>query len=237
MRLLKLSLLAAVATVGLSGVAFAEDIKPTWALNADVTSDYVFRGVSQTGRYDPAVQGGLDLGYGIAYAGTWASNVKFGDGTDAEVDLYGGIKPKLGPVQLDLGAVYYAYPGAPTVDDVPYWEFKALGSVPAGPLTLGAAFYYSPDFTFTPGVTAHGYYYEANAAFSPIKNVTASGAVGRQEISNSTADYTTWNLGLTWAFAPHFSIDARYWDTNKHSFSAYNSYGSKGVVTLKVTYP
>jgi uncharacterized protein (TIGR02001 family) len=63
------------------------------AANIGVTSDYIFRGVSQNAR-SPAVQGGLDLSYGIFYAGVWASAVKFGDNSpfypfkaSAEVDL------------------------------------------------------------------------------------------------------------------------------------------------------
>ena len=87
------------------------------------TSDYVFRGISQTDN-DPTIQGGLDFSYGILYAGAWASGLDFGgtqapgDGLDAqvEIDWYGGIKPTwnspLGTVNLDFGVIYYSYPGA-----------------------------------------------------------------------------------------------------------------------------
>jgi uncharacterized protein (TIGR02001 family) len=232
MKFLKLSLCAAAASLTLGGAAFAQTA-PTWSVNADVTSDYVFRGVSNTGAYDPAVQGGIDLGMGIGYVGTWASNVKFGDGTDAEIDLYGGIRPKLGVVSFDFGAIYYGYIGAPKADDVPYWEFKGAASVPAGPATLGAAVYYSPDFTFTPGVTAHAVYYEANAAIPIVPNVTLGGAVGRQTIAEGFSDYTTWNAGVTWAFAKHLSLDTRYWDTNVVG----KIYGPRVAVTLKAVFP
>jgi len=238
MNLLKLSLCAAVASVGLGGAAFAQSA-PSVTANLAVTSNYVFRGFSQVGAYDPAVQGGVDASMGIAYAGAWASNVKYGNGTDAEVDLYGGIKPSYGGFNFDLGAIYYLYPGQPSkaslaYADENYIEFKGAVSHAAGPLTLGAAVYYSPDFTFTPGVDADGVYYEGNASFSPVENVTVSGAVGHQYIDLPGASYTTWNLGSTWQFAKNFSIDARYWDTDVTGLKAA---GPRGVVTLKATYP
>ena len=77
----------------------AEVRKLVVTFNLDGTSDYVFRGVSQTDN-DPTIQGGADLSYGILYAGVWASGLDFGDdptvsGSDAqiEIDWYGGIKP------------------------------------------------------------------------------------------------------------------------------------------------
>src|SRR5690606_36691931 len=59
-----------------------------------LTTDYVFRGFSQTDQ-EPAVQGTVDVTYGMLYAGVFATNVDFNDGVEAsiELDLYAGIKP------------------------------------------------------------------------------------------------------------------------------------------------
>ena len=90
MKVTKIALAAAAATVALSGAAMAEELKLSYNLGA--TSDYVFRGVSQT-QEDPAIQGGIDATYGIGYAGVWASNVDFGaDDPTAEIDLYAGVR-------------------------------------------------------------------------------------------------------------------------------------------------
>ena len=43
-----------------------------------------------------------------------------------------------GPVTLDLGVIYYGYVDQPSGSHEDYWEFKAAGSIPAGPATLGA---------------------------------------------------------------------------------------------------
>ena len=67
MKLLRLALCAGAATIAMGGAALADDA-PTIAFNVGVTSDYVFRGVSQTNE-GGAVQGGVDISGGVAYAG------------------------------------------------------------------------------------------------------------------------------------------------------------------------
>ena len=92
----------------------AEERKFTWSFNIDGTSDYIFRGISQTDN-DPAIQGGLDASYGILYAGWWASQLDFEaalNDAQVEMDWYGGIRPKWHNINFDFGVIYYSYPGA-----------------------------------------------------------------------------------------------------------------------------
>ena len=230
MKLLKIMLASAAATVALSGAAMADELK--LAYNIGVTSDYVFRGVSQT-QEDPAVQGGVDATYGMGYAGVWASNVDFGSkNPSTEVDFYAGVKPTVGDTSLDLGVIYYSYtkdkgltPGAYS-----YVELKAAASRTFGPATLGAAVYYSPEF---PGKTGHATYGELNASVPVAKKLTLSGAIGRQNIQKAS-DYTTWNLGGTYALNDKFSLDIRYWDTDEHSFG--QVYHSRVAATIKAAF-
>src|SRR5512138_110851 len=106
MRTLKLALVAAVGSLALAGAAHAaDDTGPSFAFNIGANTDYVFRGFSQTDE-DPSVFGGIDATIGLGYAGVWVSNVDFGNGTDAEFDLYAGVKPTMGPVSFDLGVIY-----------------------------------------------------------------------------------------------------------------------------------
>jgi uncharacterized protein (TIGR02001 family) len=221
-------LLPALAILAMAGSAAAQD-GPSFDFNVGAASDYVFRGVSQTDE-NPQVFGGADLSVGKFYAGVWASNVDFNDTTDAEFDLYAGIKPTLGLVSLDLGVLYYGYVDQPSGADLDYFEFKAAGSVPLGPATLGAQVYYSPDYYA--GVD-HGLYYEVNGSFSPTEKVSFSAALGRQEVSGS-GDYTTWNAGVGYALTDHLGLDLRYHDTDKHSFG--DIYGGRAVISLKATF-
>lgn len=210
MRTLKIALTAAVGSLALTGAAQAQDEGPSFSFNVAGYSDYVFRGFSQTDE-DPALQGGVDASFGIGYAGAWASTVDFGDSTDVEFDLYAGVKPTVGAVTLDLGVIYYGYADQPSGADYDYWEFKAAGSVPAGPASVGVAVYYSPEFF---GDTGDAWYYEANAAVSiPDTRFSLSGAIGRQEV-DLASDYTTWNAGVGVALTDNLSLDVRYWDTN-----------------------
>lgn len=195
-------------TVG-AGAAQAQ-AAPEVAFNIGVVSDYVFRGASQSNE-DPALQGGVDATFGNGfYAGTWASMVDFGDGTDAEVDLYGGYRTEAAGYALDFGVVGYLYVNEPGPADYNYVEFKAAASRAVGPATLGAVVYYSPDFY---GADDEATYLEANAAFALAEKWSLSGAVGHQWLDVND-DYTTWNLGLAYALTDHLAVDVRYHDTD-----------------------
>jgi uncharacterized protein (TIGR02001 family) len=114
------SVLALLGMVGAAGVAMAEETSPhTLTGNVSLTSDYIFRGISQTGG-DPAIQGGLDYAHSSGfYVGTWASNVGWiedyqgYDSGNIEIDLYGGFRSGIGETGLsyDLGIIGYFYPG------------------------------------------------------------------------------------------------------------------------------
>lgn len=233
MRTLKLALAAAAASLCFAGAASAQEASgPTFSFNLGAATDYVFRGFSQTDE-DPQVFGGVDVGYGIAYGGVWVSNVDFLDSTDAEFDLYAGIKPAVGPVTFDLGVIYYGYvdKGASNYD---YWEFKAAASIPAGPATLGVATYYSPNFF---GVADDAFYYEANAAIAiPDTKFSITGALGRQE-QDGGLDYTTWNVGVGFALTDHVSFDVRYWDTDASKTDDPLGYGdARAVAGIKLVW-
>jgi uncharacterized protein (TIGR02001 family) len=86
----------------------------TFTGNMSLVSDYRFRGISQTFK-KPALQGGFDYSHETGfYAGNWNSNVNEGAGFpngNLEMDFYGGWKKTWGDWGLDVGAIYYYYPG------------------------------------------------------------------------------------------------------------------------------
>jgi len=127
------------AMLASSGLASAGDIEA----NVTLSTDYVFRGFSQTNE-DPAISGGLDYGFeGGFYVGTWLSNVNFGEGsnTSTEIDLYAGYGFDVSEnVALDFSYVYFVYPGE--TDSLNYSEFVA--SVSFSDLSFGLV--YSPDY-------------------------------------------------------------------------------------------
>lgn len=230
MRTLKLALAATAASLCFAGAAQAQDEGPSFAFNIGAATEYVFRGISQTDE-DPQVFGGVDATIGMGYVGVWASNVDFGNGTDAEYDIYAGIKPTVGAVTFDLGVIYYGYIDSPGGSNQDYVEAKVAASVPAGPATLGAAVYYSPEFF---GDTGDAWYYEINAAVTiPDTKVSLSGALGRQDIEVGPG-YTTWNAGIGYALTDNVGLDLRYWDTAKDKFGDISE--GRVVAGIKVSF-
>jgi uncharacterized protein (TIGR02001 family) len=82
--------------------------------NLGIFSDYRFRGISQTNK-KPAIQGGVDFAHSSGfYLGNWNSNVDSTQytGANIEMDFYGGWKATFGEFGLDIGGIYYYYPGS-----------------------------------------------------------------------------------------------------------------------------
>lgn len=231
MKILKLALCAAAASAALSSAALAQDA-PAVSFNVGATTDYLFRGLSQTGG-DAAGFAGADVSSGMVYGGVWASGVGF---ADAEVDLYAGIKPVVGPITFDLGAIYYAYVNETVPGQAAYWEGKLAASVAAGPGSIGAAVYYSPEFF---GETGDATYYELNTSF-PFRTVSFSAAVGVQTLKKSVygvSDYATWNAGVTVPVNDVLAFDVRYVGTDSDAFIAgVGANADKVIATLKATF-
>lgn len=117
-----LRLLSGLVALGLATAAAAQTAS-RWSVSGNLagTSDYLFRGLSQTSR-DPALQGGLEAAHASgAYLGAWASNVSWlSDLSSAaapvsnslEVDAYAGWRGNLGDaLKFDAGLYTYYYPG------------------------------------------------------------------------------------------------------------------------------
>ncbi|MBT8120048.1 MAG: TorF family putative porin [Gammaproteobacteria bacterium] len=104
-------LATAVASILTSGVAAAE-----LTANASITSNYIWRGITQTAD-QAAGQGGIDWGHDSGlYVGTWVSNVAFGadnSGNGYEMDVYAGFGGEVGGLGYDLGVASYQYPITP----------------------------------------------------------------------------------------------------------------------------
>ncbi len=220
-NLLVLGAIAAAA----AAPAFAQDV--TISGNVALTTDYTFRGVSQTDE-SPAVQGGFDATFGSSgfYAGTWASNINFGTGgANLELDVYGGYKFALGGVNVDVGVIGYLYPGASDdAAELDYWEGYIKPSIAlTKEITLGAAVYYSPEFT---GESGDATYFEVNGAFAVSPELSLSGAVGMQTVDQTgffagEDDYTTYNIGGTYT-AGGLGFDLRYVGTDVDNAPIYD---------------
>jgi uncharacterized protein (TIGR02001 family) len=186
------------------------------AANAEVsgsvsfTTDYVFRGISQTDN-GPAIQGSFDYTQDIFYAGMWGSNVNFGGDESMELDLYVGVTPTTGPINWDLSLVGYFYPAAD--DDGAEFDYYE-GIVGASTditeqFSVGGQIAYSPEYF---GDNGNALYYEINGTLALNDAASISGAWGNQDV-DLQGDYDTWNIGGSLAMHG-FTFDLRYHDTD-----------------------
>jgi uncharacterized protein (TIGR02001 family) len=230
---------AAFAATAWAGTAQAEEKRELgYSFNVALTSDYVFRGFTQTAGTATG-QAGFDITWGKFYAGIWGSGLDFGRDANGgaatargELDLYAGFKPEWNKITFDFGVIYYAYPGArdnrgSTLLDreADYWELKAGSSreIWKGG-TLGGTFFYSPDYTNSTGrvITSETTFTQEIdhkvGGWTPTLSVLVGNQYGRDQryrdlVGNGDKKYMYWNAGVAFAWEK-FTIDFRYWDTN-----------------------
>ncbi len=209
--------LSALAIAAVSAPALAEDLGGGFTVTggATITSDYRFRGVSQTNR-EPAIQGTIGISHSSGfYIGTWGSSVDSNvyAGSSQEIDLYGGWTGAVGPVTIDAGVLYYYYPGAdelvfPTDFFEPYASVKGT----FGPVTAKVGVAFAPDQKPLAKDNLYGYG-ELSAAI-PNTPFTLKGHVGyTQNGFAGGPDYTDWSLGVD-ATYKSLTLNVSYVDTD-----------------------
>lgn len=240
--------LIALALAGAFAVpAFAQTAAPaapaaeasphTLTGNVGLFSSYRFRGIDQTfGK--PALQGGIDYAHASGfYVGNWNSNVSeyagYPEG-NLEMDFYGGYKFALGDVTLDIGGLYYYYPGSV--------NYKG-DAVDNGEIYIGAAwkflsFKYSHALTdyFDIVDTKNTGYFDLSAAYDLGDGWGLVGHVGYTDVSHSSdLDYTDWKLGVTKDIGG-FVFGLAYVDTNAdENFYTWRKPSGKDINAGKAT--
>ena len=193
----------------------------TFTGNVGLFSEYRFRAISQTFK-KPAIQGGFDYSHSSGiYLGNWNSNVNEGAGFPAgniEMDFYGGWKNTWGDWGLDLGGIYYSYPGT----DANRTLGTAIISPKPGAAThtgsvnnkeiyiggswkfLSAKYYHSTGDYFSQPGTKGSHYLDLAATYDLGDGWGINGHVGSFRLKNwsigtdaTNANYTDWKVGVT----------------------------------------
>lgn len=204
---MKKKLSAAVLTLLASSHAFAEEAKPDneTSFNAAVTSDYRYRGISQT-RLKPALQGGADYVNNPTglYVGTWLSTIKgikdAGGSGSIEWDIYAGKRGELVKgVSYDVGTLTYVYPSNDLARVAGFANANTTelyGQVSYGPATVK----YSHAMTNLFGAvdSEHSGYLDLGANLDVATGLVLNLHAGHQNVKHAAAaSYTDWKLGLT----------------------------------------
>jgi uncharacterized protein (TIGR02001 family) len=228
MKMMKKTLLATALLASLGSVAQAE-----WTPSANValTTDYVWRGVSQSDE-DPAIQGGFDIGHSSGFAaGVWASNVDFDDASeddaDLELDIYASFSSEVNDkFGWDVGVIDYVYPG--TSDSLDWVEVWA--GVHWGPIS--GSINYSND-VFNSDET--GIYYTVSAEHSLDMGIGFHGSVGYYDFDSKVTgqgnpnSYLDWSLGANYEYAG-FGFDLTYFDTDSDGEDLFDDWADSRVV-------
>jgi uncharacterized protein (TIGR02001 family) len=194
--------------------------------NMALTTDYRFRGMSQT-NLGPAIQGGFDLAHKSgAYIGIWGSNVSnwtSPNGSGMELDIYGGYSTELPTgVGLDLGLLRYSYPGnenTPKSAD----STEAYVGVSYGPVTYKYSRMISENwFTYT--AKKGSVYHDLTLELPLNDQVTLVAHYGVQKIKGNPAgttvgtglvDFSDYKIGVSYAMADDYSVGFDYVATGK----------------------
>jgi uncharacterized protein (TIGR02001 family) len=240
---------AVLATTFAAPAVMADEAASPLSFNVGVTTDYMFRGISQT-QHSPALQGGIDYAHESGlYAGVWGSNISWirANGTAQksmyETDLYGGYKGTAGPISYDVGMIRYYYPG---IDD---WnDGFVTPNTTEGYVGLSwniVSFKYSQVlsdyFVGWTGLngekTKDTKYYDLTVTYPINDTMNVIGHVGRQNIShNSIASYSDYKIGVTKDFG--FGVlGVSYTDTNadENIYRWDGEKNAKGVLSASFT--
>lgn len=243
----KAGLFGALALASIAPAAQADD-EGAWGpftAGVSLTSDYRFRGISQSDR-DAAIQGWVQYDHASGFfANIWASNIDFNDelsyDSSIEVDLTAGYNYALSEqTGLGIKAVYYWYADAdtpPGLADYDYFEILGSVSHDFGKASVTGEIAWSPDYfqetgdalALTGGVSVP--LMDSFAFFDG--GLKASAQVGYQWLDQGT-DYFHYNIGATatWGI---FDVDVRWVDTDLNKAECFGTDNCDGGVVLSVT--
>ena len=208
-----------------------------------ITSDYIWRGVSQTSN-GMAIQGSVDIAHELGfYAGVWGSNVEFDNGSpnSLEIDVYGGFTRETDfggslpfSFSYDIGWLAYIYPEASDGSNFNEVYF-GLGVAPIDNLNISTYYYQDVGITNKFG---NGYLDLAVDYTLPSwaweTTIVAHG--GRYFKGDRGQSYWDWKAGLAKDIGP-FNIEVVYTDTNLSGTDDPRSTAdARGVATISTTF-
>lgn len=206
MKKVLLALAATLAAAAIPSLSYAQ-----FSGNVSLTSDYRYRGISQT-RLKPAIQGGLDYGLPAGfYVGVWASSIKWindipGGDSDVEIDLYGGVKGEVMPgLGFDVGVLRYEYPSNNLNPSASTTEL--YGALSYGPVT--GKYSHAVTNTFANADSKNSYYLDLSGTFDLGNGFSLVPHVGYQHIegpAEDAASYTDYALTVTKDLGSGFSV-------------------------------
>jgi uncharacterized protein (TIGR02001 family) len=192
---------------------------------ATLTTDYRFRGESQTNR-DVAVQATATVQHKSGfYASFWGSSIDdyVANGSDAELDLIAGYRKSFHGTTVDGGVLYYVYPGNGGANTDFFEPYLSVAHT-YGPLSakIGGNFAWKQSGLGLTGDRRGGVYgYAELAAAIPKTPVTVTGHLGHSFVRNYITfgeRYTDWSVTAAYTIK-QVTLGVAYVDTDDDSYS------------------
>ena len=236
--MLKNKLLVAALVSAFSLNAMAEDAPAPaspFSTNVALTSNYLYRGISQSGT-KPAIQGGFDYaGASGVYAGVWGSSISWvsdaggvsypraASAAGLELDTYAGYKGTAGAVSYDAGFLRYNYPGVYASGVTKPDTNEVYGAVTYSIVT--AKLSYALGDLFGVSKAKGSTYFDLTATYPiPDTTYTVAAHYGKQTYKGTTADslkaggadptYTDYKLSITKDLGTGYNASLAYSKTN-----------------------
>ncbi|MDQ8038552.1 MAG: TorF family putative porin [Pedobacter sp.] len=195
MKLTKLSSALLAGGLLMMGVAAqAEEAAAPFTVAGSValTSDYFYRGVSQTSSTS-AIQGSFTLNHSSGlYASVWSSSIGFAQGQELDPSI--GFAGKAGELGYDIGVLEYGYPGERTLG---FREVYGSLSYMGGKFGLA----YSDDFFGGTGASIYTYL-DYGTTVGPVGLVAHVGLNKFDEDAMSNYDgYVDYKVGVNYALS------------------------------------
>jgi len=234
--------LSALAIAILSTPAYAQDetdppeSSVTISGSATVVSDYRFRGISQTDKHF-ALQGGIGLSHESGfYVSVWGSSIDdyVANGSDQEIDFIGGWKKDFDGTVLDVGLLYYFYPGGNGAN-TDFFEPYVSVSHTLGPVSAKLTANYAwKQNALTVGNGKEDNLYVAGdfSTAIPETPLTLSAHIGHSfgpSYLTIGDEYTDWNVGVSYSYR-NLTLGMQYVDTDGTFIAPSGKNVSKGGV-------
>jgi len=163
--------------------------------NVSLVTDYIYRGISQTGQ-KPAIQGGFDYAHSRGfYAGVWGSSISWlsdagvAASASLELDTYFGFKSSFATdFNYDVGFLRYNYPGTYVAGATKGDTDEIYGLI--GYKWITAKYSYALGDTFGVPDAKGTSYFDLSASYAiPDTGVTLGAHYGKQTYQGSSAKH------------------------------------------------
>ena len=205
--------------------------------NISLASNYKFRGQEQdqskTKAFKPALQGGVDYAFDNGfYVGNWNSTVKWtkylssNPSNHLEIDLYGGYKFKAGPLDMDIGALTYFYPGASGANTTEVYLGTGYGPVSAKYFHTVSKGYFGIGKEFLVGDGRGTGYLNLAFAQEVMPQVTLKASLGFTNFKSGVnsaglPDYMDYSLGASYDLGNGLALSGAFVGADKKSSYVY----------------